>query len=63
MNALCLANKFNLLQGNLSKFYKILERNVCLVLMIATSRERRRRTGFCCGWRSPELKFSTKKKN
>lgn len=33
---MCLANKFNLLQGNLSKFYKILERNVCLVLMIAT---------------------------
>jgi hypothetical protein len=26
-----------------------------------TSRERRR-TGFCRGWRSPELKFSTKKK-
>jgi hypothetical protein len=36
MNAMCLANKFNLLQGNLSKFYKILETNVCLVLMIAT---------------------------
>jgi hypothetical protein len=26
-----------------------------------TSRERRR-TGFCRGWKSPELKFSTKKK-
>jgi hypothetical protein len=36
MNAMCLANKFYLLQGNLSKFYKILERNACLVLMIAT---------------------------